>query len=162
MPEPNSILAGLDAVKTGFAIAKSVRELVKQPQLDANEVSSQLLLLQQVMLDTQAALNNAANEYQELKSQLDRRGELSADKQWEPDGKFYRRKSDMQAGLNIAYCPICWETNDRAVPLALYNQPGLYKCGLHDPQYPTKEYWEHIRQRDERLMQANRRRLNGI
>ena len=149
MPEPMTIAAGIAAVKNGFDIAKSIREGLKKPTLDRNEIANQLLLLQDIMLDSQRALSDADNALRALQTQLNTAKELEADKLWEPDGSFFLRKSDKAAGNFIPYCPICWTAAKAAIPMAPYSQPGTYKCGLHDPVYATAEnekYQEEQRQ----------------
>lgn len=101
MPEPMTIAASIAAVKNGFDIAKSIREEIKKPTLDRNEVASQLLLLQDIMLDTQRALNDAESELRQLQTRLDSANELEADKLWEPDGSFYLRKSAKAEGTSF-------------------------------------------------------------
>src|SRR3954447_18152725 len=105
------IASGLGALKTGFDIANSITQRVKEGKLYPKEITQQLLHLQQAMLDSQRALNDASEEMKALKTELDKRNELEADKVWEPDGSFYRRKSDVEAGRDIPYCPLCWQTS---------------------------------------------------
>lgn len=138
------IAGALSAVKSGFDIAKSIREQVKRPDIDANEVSSQLLLLQQVMLDTQKALNDAQEEIQELKNQLaqkDAVATIDEDLEYVSDGGFYVRKSESATGKRIPYCPICWGENKKLVPLNPSGGNGYYKCGIHTSGgFETTEY----------------------
>jgi hypothetical protein len=46
-----TIATGISATKTGFELIKSVRELVKRPEIDAADISARLLELQELMLD---------------------------------------------------------------------------------------------------------------
>lgn len=65
-----SITAGISATKTGFELIKSVRELVKRPQVDAAEVSARLLELQDLMLDARNALSEAEDEKTRLEARI--------------------------------------------------------------------------------------------
>lgn len=159
--DPSSISTGIAAVKSGFEVAKGIRELLKQEKVDAHEISAQLLRLQELMLDSQRALNEADAELKTLQSQLDRRKELDADKLWEPDGSFYLRKSDREAGRFIPYCPICWDATQNSIPMAPLNVPGAYKCGLHEPRYYTKEHDHYIQERDRRAAAIRAQRFAG-
>jgi hypothetical protein len=65
-----TIAAGLSATKTGFDLIKSVRELVKGPDIDASEVSARLLELQELMLDARTALSEAQEEKVKLEARI--------------------------------------------------------------------------------------------
>jgi hypothetical protein len=138
------IASGLGALKSGFDIANAINQRVKEGKLYPNEIAEQLLHLQQAMLDSQRALNDASDEIKSLRTELEKRNELEADKKWEPDGSFYRRKSDVEAGRDIPYCPLCWETSSRAVPLNPQNI-GRYECALHQTYYSTSKWDDEVR-----------------
>ena len=161
MAEPITIITALAGIRNGFEVARAVRDEITKGKIDPTEVSNRLLLLQQIMLDTQAALSNAAEDLRNLKSQLDTRKELEADKVWEKDGGFYVRKSDQDGGRFIPYCPVCWQTTSAAVPMPNTGLPGEYKCALHEPVYRTATYERYARERDDRLRNGNPRRGGG-
>ena len=65
-----TIAGGLSATKTGFDLIKSVRELVKRPDIDASEVCARLLELQELMLDARTALSEAQEEKVKLEARI--------------------------------------------------------------------------------------------
>ena len=138
-----AIAEGLTAIKTGFDLAKSIAEYVKQEKPDPNEISSRLLLLQQYMLDSQSALNGAQEEIQQLKNQIEeqkRLQDIASDMEYVEDGGFYIRKSEKAAGKTIAYCPLCWKAANADVPLNHGSGKGLFRCGIHNESYETEAY----------------------
>src|ERR1017187_1951042 len=114
------IASGLIALKSGFDISRTVSQRIKENKSYPSEIADQLLQLQQLMLDSQRSLNDAAEEIRALKQQiasLQQTNELEQDLEWVEDGAFWIRKSDKSSGVRISYCPLCWGENKKLVPL---------------------------------------------
>ncbi len=134
-------LAGL---KTSIEVSKTIGELLKQPDVDRNEVRNRLMVIQQYILESQAALIEARGDQQKLKEQLavaEQNRDLEADLEWVTDGLFFVRKSEREKGA-IPYCPICIRKDFKAVPLTMGEHPGILVCTLHKTQHFTHEYEE--------------------
>jgi hypothetical protein len=117
-----TIAAGLSATKTGFDLIKSVRELVKRPDIDASEVSARLLELQELMLDARTALSEAQEEKVKLEAritELSRMADFGKDFTME-EGVYWRE--------SVPYCPICWDVDRKSVRLA---GPSKNTGGFH-------------------------------
>ena len=61
-----TIATGISATKTGFELIRSVRELVRRPEVDGAEVAARLLELQDLMLDARNALSEAESKKRTL------------------------------------------------------------------------------------------------
>ena len=143
------IVSGVAAFKSGFEVAKSIGELVKQEHIDANEIASRLLLLKSLMLDSQSALNDAQEEQRRLKEELAAGNwikEIEADLEMVPDGQFYVRKSEKAKGQCIPYCPACWGDAHKLVPLNAQGNRGMFRCDIHKSAYETEAYRNWRRQ----------------
>jgi hypothetical protein len=152
------VVAGLAAIKNGFQIAKSIAELVKQPELDRNELCSRVLLLQELMLGSQEALNDAQEEHRRLKEQIvanDRTREIEQDLDIQEDGHFYVRRSEKEKGV-IPYCQACWGTEHNLVALISTGKPGAFICPIHKATHYTKAYEDYVNQQRESMRRANR------
>jgi hypothetical protein len=137
------ITEGLAALKTAFELGYTINQRVKEGKLQAPEITDLLLRLQQSILDSQRALNEAAEEVRELKEQLAAKNELEElqkDMLWVNDGGFWLRKSDREAGNHIPYCPLCWGEKRNLVPLNLLLKQGRYRCDIHKSYYETDSY----------------------
>lgn len=143
------IAEGLAALKSGFEISNTIAQRVKEGKLSAPETSDLLLLLRERILDSQAALNQAAEEIRELREQIakrDKKEEIENDLQYVGDGGFFVRKSEQAAGTDIAYCPLCWGSDSKLVVLNPGTGHGHYYCRIHSASYETAKWRE--RQRD--------------
>jgi len=139
------IVTALATLKNGSQVAKTIAELVKQPQIDPNEIAARLLVLQEMMINCREALNEASEEMAKLREEVaenDRRKGLEADLDMDPDGQFYIRNSEKAQGKYIPYCPVCWGNNVRLVPLTRTSSRGLFQCKLHHVTFETKAYRE--------------------
>jgi hypothetical protein len=143
-----TVAAGLSATKAGFDLIKGVREIFKHPEPDLGEISARLLELQELMLQARDALAEAQEENRRLQRLLDDREEqkaLGSDLEMVPDGQFFIRKTERDAGIFVPYCPTCWGDGKKLVPLAPYGVNGAYRCAIHDKTiYRTKAYAEAI------------------
>jgi hypothetical protein len=128
-----TIAVGLSAVKTGFDLIKSVREIVKRQDFDPGEVSARLLELQDLMLDARTALTDAADEKVKLEVQigdLTRMADFGSEFKF-VEGVYWREK--------FPYCPVCWDTERKPTrlggPVHLPGQGYIWQCPFHKPQY---------------------------
>jgi hypothetical protein len=152
------LVAGLAAIKNGFQIAKSITELVKQPELDRSDLCDRVLLLQHLMLESQEALNSAQEEDRRLKEQIvanDRTREIEQDLDIQEDGHFYVRKSEKEKGF-IPYCQACWGTEHKLVALIGTGKPGAFICPIHKVTHYTKAYEDYVNRQREGMRRANR------
>ena len=134
--------AGLTAVKTGFDLIKHVRELTKKEKPDLQEISDKLVELQGLLLDARQALADADEEKCLLRNQLEamrvRQNQID-DMEYVEDGGFYIRKSEKEAGKTIAYCPLCWTKDGKAVVLGTRGH-GSYWCNHDRSSYQTRQF----------------------
>lgn len=151
------IATGITALKSGFDIAKIVRDALKEEKVDRNKIADQLMQLQQKLLESQESLNDAADEIRNLKQRIAASAELADVKQdleWVDDGGFWVLKSDQANGRRIPYCPLCWGENAKLVPLTKTSQHGFYRCSIHDSSHETQGYRDYL--------QAQNRQMNHI
>ncbi len=127
-----TIATGISATKTGFDLIKSVRELVKRPEIDAREVSARLLELQELMLDARSALSEAADEKVRLEARL---AELT---RMAEIGKDFVSEEGVYWFARAPYCPICWDVKREPVRLSgpLGSSQGIngridWSCSIH-------------------------------
>ena len=142
------IASGLGALKSAFDIGHNINQRLKEGKSYPNEIADQLLQLQQLVLDSQRALNDAAEEIRLLKERLaayERTDALEKDLEWVADGGFYIRKSEQQAGKQIAYCPLCWGENKKVIPLNIKIGHGYYTCEIHKTSHQTRAYQDYER-----------------
>ena len=71
---------------------------------------------------------------------------VKEDLEMQTDGQFYLRKSERGKGL-IPYCPACFETAGKLVPLVEDEAQGMFRCAIHQLPHYTKEYHDHKRRR---------------
>lgn len=131
-----SIATGLSATKTGFDLVKSVRELVKRPEIDAAEISARLLELQELMLDARNALSEAQEEKVKLEARIT---ELSRMAEF---GKDFTRDEGVYWHEDAPYCPICWDVERKPVRLSgpLGASQGIngridWACSIHKSSF---------------------------
>ena len=132
-----TITVGLSAVKTGFDLIKSVRELLTRPKVDAGEISARLQELQDLMLDARTALADAAEEKSNFEAkiiELTRMADFGKDFELE-EGVYWRDK--------VPYCPICWDVQRKPVRLSgPDNFPTGFvgtmnwSCSIHKANFP--------------------------
>jgi len=148
------ITGGLGALKGGFDIANAIRQRVKEGKLFPNEILEQLQTLQQAMLDSQAALNDAATAIRTLEEELagrDRADEIEKDLEYVNDGGFYVRKAERAEGKNIPYCPVCWGSAKKLIPLNPGTGDGHFNCDIHKSNHQTERYRKFLKQGQSRL-----------
>lgn len=142
------IVEGLGALKTGFDIANSINQRVKEGKLYPNEIADQLLRLQQAMIDSQRALMDAENEIKALKEKIaadNQTKQVDQDLEWVEDGGFFISKTDKSLGKLIRYCPLCWRTTNKLVPLNPQSGHGHFRCDIHHSNHETQAYRDHLR-----------------
>jgi hypothetical protein len=145
------ITGGLGALKSGFEISNAIRQRVKEGKVFPNEILEQLQSVQQAMLDSQAALNEAATEIRSLEEKLarrDRDDETGKDLEYSSDGGFYVRKSEQAQGKGIPYCPVCWGSDKKLVPLNPGSGNGYFSCDIHDSNYQTERHRQWLKQQN--------------
>jgi len=138
-----AIAEGLGALKSAFDIGHAINQRIREGKLYPNEIADQLLQLQQLIIDSQRALNDAAEEIRELKEQLatlQRDDEIVKDLEYISDGGFYSRKSERESGTVVAYCPLCWGDAKKLVPLNPREGKGNYFCAIHKSSYSTAAF----------------------
>lgn len=143
------IASGLNALKSGFDISRTISQRIKEGKSYPHEISDQLLQLQQAMLDSQRALNDAAEEVKALKEEiatLKGTDQLQQDLEWVEDGGFWVRKSERVSGTAICYCPLCWGDSRKLVPLNPVSGRGIYRCAIHNSSHETQAYRNYLRQ----------------
>ena len=131
-----TIATGLSATKTGFDLIKSVRELVKRPDIDAAEISARLLELQELMLDARNALSEAHDEKGKLEARI---AELSRMADF---GKDFVAAEGVYWREDAPYCPICWDVERKPVRLSgpLGPSQGIngridWSCSMHKSSF---------------------------
>ena len=158
------IAEGLVATKAAFEVSKIALDLCRYPKLDAGQVQAKLLELQSLILSAQFALGEALEENRSLKAQLDNREELrvvEADLEMDAVSRYLVRKSEKERGL-IPYCPTCWASDSKLVPLAIWQHPGHFKCAIHSTSYFSPEQLEHHKRQNEiEKARAQSRRPSG-
>jgi hypothetical protein len=142
------IAAAAAAGKGVLEMLKQAKELVfKKPDGKLVELQAQLNEMQVSIGELLGSLVVAQQErlllleqVQKLKAQTD----LASDMDFELNGGFYVRKSDLEAKKYIPYCPLCWGSDHKVVPLGALSGPGSYMCALHRVSYSTQEHsqWE--------------------
>ena len=135
------IASGLSALKSGFEISRTINQRIKEGKSYPNEIADQLLQLQQLMLDSQRALNDADEEIRKLKEEIvGLKGTqlLEQDLEWVEDGGFWVRKSERDLGIAIRYCPLCWGDGQKLVPLNPASGRGVFVCALHKSSHETQ------------------------
>jgi len=140
--------SGLGAIKSGFEISNAIRQRIKEGKLFPSELLEMLTNLQQNLLDSQAALNEAAEQIRVLNEELskqNRADELEKDLEYVNDGGFYIRKSERDAGKRIPYCPVCWGKDGKLVPLNPVSNHGFFRCDVHDASHQTQQYDQWLR-----------------
>ena len=141
------ITAGVTAVKASVEVGKSIRDLINRPDVDRGEVEK---CLQEMLIhlgNVHFALNEVAAKTLELQHQLDDRATLKSiqdDLDIDPVARYWLRKSEKERGL-APYCPTCWGSDSKLVPLAIVQHPGLFRCPVHNTMYYSPEHNEHMK-----------------
>jgi len=149
-----NIAAGLTAIKSGFDISSTIAQRVKEGKLSPAEINDLLLRLREALLDSQSALNQAAEENRALREELSNNNwtaEIEKDLRYVADGGFFVRNSEQAAGTEIVYCPLCWGSDSKLVPLNPGSGTGHYYCSIHKASYETASYRERQRSSAVRL-----------
>ena len=111
----------------------------------SREVLARLLELQGLILDARTALSDGQEEVLALRRTLQDNADLrklESDMDFQQDGGFYIRKSEVAAGNPVPYCPICWGDSQKAIALSA-QADVCYRCILHPTAvYETKVYRE--------------------
>jgi len=153
----------IKAGKDGFQFVRDLRGAIQREEVKPTEVADRLLQIQQLLLELQAALSGALDENRELRRQLDDKADkkaVAADMVWELDGHFFVKNSERALGL-IPYCPTCWKSNGKDVPLAATCTPGFFRCAIHDTPFNTSGRLRQA-QREEEEQELRFRRENQI
>jgi hypothetical protein len=136
------IANGIAAGKALLDVAKLVTDMVNSPNPDVVAVRSKIHEMLIHAVNAQMALGEARVEITTLQQQLDDRlvfKTLQADMEFRLDGSFFIRSSEASRGL-IAYCPICWEVDRKAVPMKSSEGMSCFNCPVHKTFYETQEY----------------------
>jgi hypothetical protein len=134
-----SLTASLAAVKATLETGKIVRDLVQRPKIDAQAVEANLHEMLIHLNNVYLSLAEARVEMQELRAAADTRASqkaLDEDMDFQIDGGFYVRKSEVEKGL-IPYCPVCWKKDGNTVPLESSATAGWFRCSIHESVYKT-------------------------
>jgi len=99
-------VTALTSIKTAFDLLRSAERGFEEKKPDLDEVNRHLSEVHETLVNAREALADAQEENRTLKARADRRKEMETDKYWEKAGGFYRRKSEIDAGLFIPYCPL--------------------------------------------------------
>ena len=153
------IAEGIAAAKSAFDVSKIALDLIRDPKPDKEAVRARLIEMQDLILSAQQALGDAKEEIRELRQANDesqRLRDIEADLEMDLQGRYLVRKSEKQRGL-IPYCPTCWGSETKLVPLTLYHHPGAFKCALHNITFASAEHLEVTRRENE----AARRRADA-
>jgi hypothetical protein len=137
------IIVGLGATKTGLDLVKGVRELLKREKIDKSEIQEHLNSLQEALFQAREALGDAQELNRSLNRQIDenkRLLDIGADMEYDNDGGFYVKKSEKAQGKAIPYCPLCWKSDRKDIPLNPMFGEGYYRCDIHKSNYETSRY----------------------
>ena len=135
------ITEALGAGKALVEASKLARDLINHPDVQPDRVRA---IVQEMMIhltNAQTGLAEAQQEIMELRHKVDDRTallELAADMDFQTDGDFFVQKSESGKGV-IAYCPMCWKDNDKAVPMQGLGKPGSFRCNIHKVIFKTKQ-----------------------
>ena len=77
--------------------------------------------------------------------------EIEKDLEYVHDGGFYVRKSEQSQGKNIPYCPTCWASDEKLVPLNPGTGKGHYSCDIHKSNHETERYRNYLKQMQSQL-----------
>lgn len=133
----------LGTVSTVLSLVKTLTELQKGAK--NREAGGILRELNQNIVQLQFGYSKLVDENRRLKQQVKdfaNLEEIRKDLEWVPDGGFWVRKSEKANDTFIPYCPTCWGSESKLVPMAGYGAPGAFKCALHDSVHHTKQYEE--------------------
>jgi hypothetical protein len=155
------ILEGVAAIKATVEAAKLTSDLLNRPNLDRDQIRSNLSELLIHATNAHLALAEAQLQISDLRGQLEDKGAfeaLKADIEHVADGGFLIKKSDKAAGNFIPYCPICLAERKLAIPL-IPMANGYYTCSTHqEASYRTTAY----REAEERRTAELRRNDSGF
>ncbi|MGA7238905.1 MAG: hypothetical protein WBY44_24700 [Bryobacteraceae bacterium] len=155
-----SVIAGITAVKASLDVAKLLSDLLNRPDIDVADVRVKVHEMLIHMVNAQTGLTEAQQEIMELRRQLDQREEmkaLQADMDFETNGGFHVRKSEER---RIPYCPLCWTTTDKVVPLQKLRE-GSYTCSIHSTFHETDEHKQQKAKRSENAQRLPRSGRNS-
>jgi hypothetical protein len=136
------IEGALGAVKAGLDLIKDVRELLKKDKVNPTEVNSQLLELQELLLQARSSLVEASDYITKLE------GDLSAKLQVEELKKsmfydqtvYWKRTGDAEGAEPDPYCTVCWEKDRVLSHLRPGATKGTYTCQIDGTSYYTDSY----------------------
>jgi hypothetical protein len=140
------IEGALGAVKTGFELIKGVRELIKKDKVNPAEVTSQLVELQELLLQARGSLIEANDYIVKLE------GELAAKQRLEELEKvlvfdqsvYWKRTGNGDEVEPAPYCTVCWDRDKRLSHLRPGATKGTYVCQIDRTGYQTDEYRPHV------------------
>jgi len=127
MADLASISLALSTVKSAMDIAKTLKDSTQslseaEQKLKVAELISSLADLKTELADVKINLIDKDDEIRKLNEIINEKVSLSF------DGKFYRKKED-----SIPFCPICWESNQKAIHLEFFNshtRGKIQKCNV--------------------------------
>jgi hypothetical protein len=159
-----AIAEGIAAAKAALDVTKLVTDLVNRPNPDAAEIQRKVHEMLIHIVNAQTALAEAQVELSDIRQKLEDREALralDADMEFTDDGHVYLKKSDQTQGKTIRYCPLCWKSDSKDVPLAPGIAAGSYTCPLHEHTYYTREYHDAVAERKARDAAARTRSHPG-
>ena len=109
-------------------------------QIGNRELYEKLIALQSDALAMADENWNLKEQVRSLEQQLEEQKKLldvTEDMEYVEDGGFYVRKSERDNGKSISYCPLCFKSNGKMVPLNPGSNLGCYKCDIHNARYET-------------------------
>ena len=136
------IEGALGAVKTGFDLIKSVREFLKKDKVDAAEINSQLVQLQDLLLEARSAVIDVQGYIEELEAERDSRSRIDELEKLMIFGQsvYWKRTGNGDEVEPDPYCTVCWEKERRLSHLRPAATKGIYTCQIDDTNYQTNDY----------------------
>ncbi|HLG97545.1 MAG TPA: hypothetical protein VKX49_14625 [Bryobacteraceae bacterium] len=136
------IEGALGAVKTGFELIKSVRELLKKEKVDPVEVNNQLLQIQELLLETRNAVTDARAYIEKLDAELaNKRKSDEVEKLMVYDQTVYWKRTGNGDEIEPhPYCTVCWEKERQLSHLRPGASKGTWRCQIDGTSYLTKDY----------------------
>jgi hypothetical protein len=136
------IEGALGAVKTGFDLIKGARELLKKDKVSPTEVSSQLLELQELLLETRSSLIEADDYIANLEAKLATKEDLEKLEKLLTFNQsvYWKRTGEANEVEPDPYCTVCWEKGRVLSHLRPGATRGTYTCQIDGSSYYTNNY----------------------
>ncbi|OFW32081.1 MAG: hypothetical protein A3J28_08425 [Acidobacteria bacterium RIFCSPLOWO2_12_FULL_60_22] len=129
------------AVGTALGALKTISEIAKN--VNSIELTQKIIELQKSIFEMHQQMTELSDDNRNLKNQVEEQKklqEIDEDMEFVEDGGFFIRKSEREAGTNIAYCPVCWGDSRKSVPLNPVSGNGFFRCEIHKSAYQTEAY----------------------